>query len=311
MLVPASGISMGLRSDTRMRAGLTVMDTVSSDEDVDSANHPPLSRHGDISEITRFFFSGGPSASRRPSELSTYGTRDCMLNDAIGNVEDGFILTEHAYVSRSSSRSGGRRGVQESNVRRSSVNAIGNRATSSIFEELHNMCCQSSFPATSRWAKKGDTTRSEPTDPEQLGRNVGPKSTEKFLDCEFEMPSRTFIEFLRLRVSPLWAEMVQKVVDELSRTAGVDRGTRIADAGAGLLGASTTSIPDQIDTNMDLGSVRDSTRGDKAPSGMSGISPDILRVLDLLRAGARVRVVERKTPGMPSTQPSTGPSRAV
>jgi hypothetical protein len=308
MLVTASGISNGPRSATESRLRSSTMERTSSSEIIgvvsDSADCPPFTYHAHIAELTRQFFSGGSSAPRRRPEHATYGSGDFSSTTIGRNVEEDRLLTEHAYISRSSSRSighgssrsighGSSRGIKRDTSRKSAINPIGDRAGQNIFDELHNMCCQSSFPTTS---KNGgpDPNLLEPSDFTEFGRTAGPTSVEKFLASEFEMPSRTFIAFLCVRVSPNWAALVQKLVDELSTAAGVLGGTQVADTCGGLLEES-----DRVDVSMDFGSVQSSCV-DHTLSGIPGVpgnSPESNRILDLLRAGAKVRVVDRNAFG--------------
>jgi hypothetical protein len=299
MLVTASGISNGPRSATESKSRSSTMERTSSSEIVgvvsDSADCPPFSYHAHIAELTRLFFSGGSSAPRRRPEHATYGSGDFSSTTIGRNVEEDRLLTEHAYVSRSSSRSigHGSRGIKKGTLRKSAINPIGDRAAQNIFDELHNMCCQSSFPSTSKNDVQ-DPTQLEPSDFAEFGRTKGPTSVEKFLASEFEMPSRTFIAFLRVRVSPNWAALVQKLVDGLSAAAGVLGGIQVADTCGGLLEES-----DRVDVTMDLGSVQSSCMDHTLSGipGVSGDSPENNRILDLLRAGAKVRVVDRNAFG--------------
>jgi hypothetical protein len=299
MLVTSSGISTGPRSAMESRSRSSTVGRTSSNEVEgvvsDSADCPPFSYHAHIAELTRMFFSGGSSVSRRRPEHTSYGSGDFSSASIGRNVEEYRLLTEHAYVSRSSSRSIGRgsRGIKKGALRKSAMNLIGDRAAQNIFDELHSMCCQSSFPTTSK-SSGTDPTELEPSAFAEFGRTTGPRSVEKFLVCEFEMPSRTFTEFLRVRVSSKWAALVQKLVDEFSTAAGVLGGTQVADLCGGLLVEG-----DKVDVSMDLGSVHNSSV-DYSLSGIPGVSgdsPEICRILDLLRAGARVRVVDRNAFG--------------
>ena len=307
MLVSASGISTGTgpqpamesssRSSTIERSSRNEGEGLGSD----GAGCPPLSYHANIAELTRLFFSGGSSASRRRLEPPINASRDFLSNQIGRNVEVDKILMEHAYISGSSSRSVGRRGITKGTLRKSAINPIYNRAAQNIFDELHNMCCQSSFPATSTMEKnkydRTDTAHLESSGFAEFSQTAGPRSVEKFLTCEYEMPSRTFVAFLRVRVSAHWAVYVQNLVDELSAAAGLLGGMLVADTGGGLSSESNTH-PQDNNSSVDLGSVRDSSSVEEALSGVTGASPETTRILDLLRAGAKVRVVDRNTLGV-------------
>lgn len=309
MLVTAPGILGPMSAEeSRSRSHSIERTNASEGEGASSENAdcPSLSYHKNIAELTRLFFSGGSSAPRRRPEPSIYASKDFSSTATGRNVEEDRSLTEHAYISSSSSSSRlvGRRGIRKGTLRKSIVNPTGVTAAQNIFDELHSMCCQSSFPPTSK-SGGADTHQLEPSDFAEFGRTAGPRSVEKFLACEFEMPSRTFIAFLRVRLSVHLAALVQQLVDELSAASGVLGGTQIADTCGGLLGEGESE--GEGDTHnrgnnapMDLGSVHDSGYVDRILSGTSGIfgdSPEVNGILDLLRAGARVRVVDRNTLG--------------
>ena len=149
------------------------------------------------------------------------------------------------------------------------------------------MCSSSRFIEAS---KRGDTMQQ--TASSQLGG--------LFLGKEGEIPSRTFIELLRLRVASVWAERVQGLVNELSgtRTSGVLEYCAIDGIGVNNVIDSGGKGGRGGENRNDLSS--HSRNSINTPSAVNDV--ETIRALKILRDSAQVRVVGRSAYGVVSEQ---------
>ena len=176
---------------------------------------------------------------------------------------------------------------------RTKYNMIG------IFEELHEMCCENYFSseASEKSNFHNDVTN---LNKDHKGNKINENKKNRFLLAENEIPSRSFVQFLKTKISKFWSHRVEELIFELKMCV-VSK--KIANNNGGLL---ENVLPDQknvrdIDSEDDR-LMKNNTLGDENKNNNKTNSSfptphDVIeseKIINLLRSGARVRIINNR-----------------
>ena len=223
-----------------------------------------------IIEMKRIFF-GYPLKSS-----SIKNSKKFILD----NIGDSTSLENNLYRARTKD--------MWSTSHRKKNNLIG------IFEELHEMCSENYFPseASGKSNFNSDVTTVEKNE-NKINEN---KKKNKFLLAENEIPSRSFVQFLKSKISKFWSHRVEELIFELKMCV-VSK--KIANNNGGLIENVLTNQNDF----RDFDSEDENKNENDIDEDRENINPLFLRPLDivesdkimnLLRSGARVRIIHNK-----------------
>ena len=237
------------------------------------------STSADVAEVTDKFFR---------AESTCVDSNNHALRGVVGVIGSSVPITLEPFVGKRSSCFVSKFDVANrcDDKTDKASKKVGNKASTStstcIYDELHSMCSASRFQTSSKvvHVSAHDDESSQIRSSQLQGR---------FLGKEGEIPSRTFIELLRLRVSPAWAEMVQGLVSELSECSSSGRGVA-ARNNVSLLGVTENDI--NVNGNSNAGGPV-GRKVDLSRTVSSTIDLNIAKTMNMLREGAQVRVIGR------------------
>ena len=157
-----------------------------------------------------------------------------------------------------------------------------------LFNELHSMCCEESFLSNPEEEKYHSTSTARTQRPQGMFRKK-----------EGEIPPRIFVEFLRHRVSLFWADKVKELVEKLKESfseAGDARNV-LENNPAGVKNPNEEGEEGEEDVNIMNHSQQRAYVMNKNRARNLDLDQESMRILDLLRDGAKVRCVKRALPG--------------
>lgn len=260
----------------RIRFGYILIIASRAHIDLSASSPTSIGDAADLAEVTRKFF--GVDSTR--VDLDDFAPRR-----SFEVVEYSMSLATEPFTSKRSTTS---------SPQASATHKVSNKSGGYIYDELHSMCSSSKFlagPKSIGASTGGDAVRQSSS---QLGG--------MFLGKEGEIPSRTFIELLRLRVSPVWAERVQGLMSELSGACtpgGLHAGAAI--------GVDIDSVVES--DGKGKGSLEGVNRYDLSSHSRHSIcapsyvnDAETIRTLKILRDSAQVRVVGMSESGVVSAQ---------
>jgi hypothetical protein len=178
------------------------------------------------------------------------------------------------------------RSKKSSDVRDSSM-LHGTEDPSILFNELHSMCCEDSFLSNPEEEKYHSTNTARTHRPQGM-----------FLKEEGEIPPRIFIEFLRHRVSLYWADKVKELVEVLTEGSSEAGDARNVLQNNPAIVKNSNDEEGEEDVDIKKYSKDGSYVMNKNRAGNLDLDQESIRILDLLRDGAKVRCVKRALPGV-------------
>lgn len=211
----------------------------------------------------------------------SYSDKNAEGNSVGGGVDINCIAAEPRNSSSVN------RFKKSSDVRDSSV-LHSSEDPSILFNELHSMCCEDSFLSNPEEEKYHSTNTARSQRPQGMFRKK-----------EGEIPPRIFIEFLRHRVSLFWADKVKEFVEELkegSSEAGDARNV-LKNNPARVKDPNEEGEEGEEDVNITNYSNERAYVINKNRAGNLDLDQESIRIIDLLRDGAKVRCVKRALPG--------------
>lgn len=158
---------------------------------------------------------------------------------------------------------------------------------SMLFNELHSMCCEESFLVNPEEEKYHSANTACTQRPKGMFRKK-----------EGEIPPSIFVEFLGLRVSLFWADKVKELVEELKEgiSGAGDARNILENNHARVRNPNEEEEEGEEDVNIMEFSEDRAYEMNKYRAGNLDLDQESVPILDLLRAGAKVRCVKKALP---------------